>query len=106
MTHSRLDVAAHNAKQFLIVVDQGINAAVGLVLALLWLLRLFPWDVGLWWADETLSAHAYRLSLDGVRLPMRAIDALLFWDKGHCEASYRSELLRLQSPPSARAHPR
>ena len=106
MKTSRLDVAAHNAKQFLIAVDQTVNAAVGLVLALLRLLRLIPWDVGRWWADETLSAHAYRLSLEGVRLPMLAIDALLFWDKAHCEASYRSELLRLQSPPSARAHPR
>ena len=51
------------------------------------------------YADETLSARAYRLSRDRSRhWPRRVIDALFFWDKNHCEKSYRSERLRRHLP--------
>ena len=57
------------------------------------------------WADETLSARCWRLRhLPGWGLARLVIDggALIFRDKNHCEASYRSEVLRLQSPPEER----
>lgn len=51
------------------------------------------------YADETLSARAYRLSRDrSWHWPRRVIDALFFWDKNHCEKSYRSERLRRHLP--------
>ena len=50
-------------------------------------------------ADETLSARAYRLSRDrGRHWPRRVIDALFFWEPGHCEKSYQSERLRRHLP--------
>lgn len=43
--------------------------------------------------DETLSARAYRLSVERKRhWPRRIIDILFFWELNHCEASYLSEL--------------
>ena len=50
-------------------------------------------------ADETLSARAYRLSRDrGRHWPRRVIDAIFFWEPGHCEEAHRSELLRRHLP--------
>ena len=50
-------------------------------------------------ADETLSARAYRLSRDrGRHWPRRVIDALFFWEPGHCEQAHLSELLRRHLP--------
>ena len=55
------------------------------------------------WADETLSAHAWRWHLDGIRdWPYRVIDTMLFWQKEHCKKSYDSELGGLQLPERER----
>lgn len=57
------------------------------------------------WADETFSARCWRLRAHpGWNAARRVVDALalIFRDKDHCEASYRSEQLRLQSPPEVR----
>ena len=54
-------------------------------------------------ADETLSAHAWRWHLNGVRdWPYRLIDALLFWQKAHCRSAYESEVGGLQLPEQER----
>ena len=55
------------------------------------------------WPDETLSSRAYRMDRDGVRhWPRKLIDGLLFFDKHHCQESYKSEVLRRQAPPETR----
>lgn len=72
-------------KQVLIAFDQLINALLG------------------GWADESLSAHAWRLHLEGKRdWPYQLIDTLLFFDDNHCRESYESEIERNQLPPSMR----
>ncbi len=78
----------HWLKQVLVALDQLVNA-------------LIPGG----WADETFSARCWRLrSRKTWGAARRVIDivALLFRDKNHCEVSYQSELLRLQSPPETR----
>ncbi|MCC8193898.1 MAG: hypothetical protein LIP28_04555 [Deltaproteobacteria bacterium] len=52
------------------------------------------------WADETLSSRAWRLrhSGRGRATFRRVIDALFFWQDGHCEAAYASELERAHQP--------
>ena len=70
----------HNAHQMAIAIDQLGNVIVS----------IFFLEKA--WADETLSAHAWRWHLDGVRdWPYRLIDTLLFWQKGHCRSAYESE---------------
>lgn len=57
------------------------------------------------WADETLSACAYRAHRDGKlwgRLWMPPIDVLFFWQERHCERAYIAERERLQAPPEVR----
>lgn len=72
-------------KQVLIAFDQLINALLG------------------GWADESLSAHAWRQHLEGKRnWPYLLIDAALFFDGNHCRTSYESELERTQLPPTMR----
>lgn len=72
-------------KQVLIAFDQLINALLG------------------GWADESLSAHAWRQHLEGKRnWPYLLIDAILFFDGNHCRTSYESELERTQLPSSMR----
>lgn len=74
-------------KQLLIAFDQLLNAA------------LFGW------ADETLSARAWRMK-DRSRkwaAARRAFDAVL--GKNHCLDSYVSERNRAQSPPEERTAP-
>ena len=72
-------------KQVLIAFDHLINALLG------------------GWADESLSAHAWRQHLEGKRnWPYLLIDAILFFDGNHCRTSYESELERTQLPPSMR----
>ena len=72
-------------KQVLIAFDQLINALLG------------------GWANESLSAHAWRQHLEGKRnWPYLLIDAILFFDGNHCRTSYESELERTQLPPSMR----
>ena len=53
--------------------------------------------------DETLSSRAWRHYADGTRKwPKGLIDTILFFDKNHCEESFKSELERRQLPPSMR----
>lgn len=53
--------------------------------------------------DETISSRCWRWEKDGVRSwPRKLVDALFFWDKNHCQASYRSEQLALQQPQEFR----
>ena len=55
------------------------------------------------WPDETLSSRAFRDDRDGVRhWPRKLIDALFGWQREHCKESYKSEVLRRQSPPETR----
>jgi len=55
------------------------------------------------WADETLSAHAWRWQEEGARKwPRRVIDAMLFWQGEHCRKAYESEKSRTQLPEAER----
>ena len=100
---TRADVLLHNGKQFLISIDQTFNALAGFVLAFLRCLRLWPRRVGLWWADETISAHCWRWHEAEIRSwPRAVVDTLLLWDNEHCRESYESEKRRLQLPPELR----
>ncbi len=67
--------------QFLIAIDQLGNAILG------------------GWADETLSARAYRLKW----VWTQRIINLLFIDSQHCRDSYESERLRRHLPPEYRS---
>ena len=58
------------------------------------------------WADETISARAYRNSAQGKPkwvMFERWINRLFFMQVNHCERSYRSEVIRLHMPPAYRA---
>ncbi|MCL1962468.1 MAG: pseudouridine synthase [Desulfovibrionaceae bacterium] len=55
--------------------------------------------------DETLSSRAHRMRVKGQRWwgwTANAVDLLFFWQSGHCEAAYQSELDRTQLPPEMR----
>lgn len=81
----------HNCRQFLIAVDQLFNVLVSIFLR------------EKAWADESLSAHAWRWELNGVRSwPRRWIDRLFFWQGAHCKSSYESEKTGRQLPPELR----
>ena len=56
------------------------------------------------WADETLSSRTWRLSgsSKGWHTMRRVIDAVFFWQDGHCEASYQSEVARRHLPEEQR----
>lgn len=83
----------HNLKQILIAIDQLGNAV---------LCSLFEPHVQAW-ADESLSAHAWRWEINGVRhWPRKLIDGIFCWQKEHCKNSYEAEKLRLQAPPETR----
>ena len=71
-------------RQFLISLDQTLNT-----------LCYIKGD-GFGYADETLSARAWRLR--GQSNAWKNIDRLMFFDKDHCKASYESELYRKQLP--------
>lgn len=50
-------------------------------------------------ADETLSARAFRLELQGKGNELRElIDAIFFWQERHCYQAWRSEIERRQLP--------
>lgn len=57
------------------------------------------------WADETLSARAYRNAAKGhekwIRV-RRVIDAIFFWESCHCYWSFRNEISRQHMPPAYR----
>lgn len=73
-------------KQFLISLDQTVNTILG------------------GWADETLSARAWRNRNKTLfwRWTRYAIDMLFFWQPQHCYGAYVSEQQRVQSPPEER----
>jgi len=50
------------------------------------------------YADETLSAYAYRMQ----DWRMKLIDTILWFDKDHCYNSYLSEIYRKQYPQAYR----
>ena len=72
--------------QFLIALDQLLNA-------------LFNG-----WADETLSARAYRRHAKKTRwyITVKLIDGIFFWQNHHCRNSYLAEQERRQLPPEYR----
>lgn len=74
--------------QILIAVDQFINTLV-------WL----RCD-GSGYADETLSARAWRLR--NKTSLYKVIDAIFFWESAHCLVSYNSEKKRKQLPDEYR----
>ena len=101
---TRKTVLVHNTKQLLIALDQAANAAMGFVAALV---ALWPRcrKAGLWWADETISAHCWRWHIHGVRgWPRRMVDgvALILSDENRCLESYKSEVEGRQLPPEMR----
>ena len=75
-------------KQFFIAFDQLLNT-------------MCFWLPGDSWADETLSARAWRIR-EKYPIYHRIIDTIFFFQKDHCKSSYTSELLRNQSPPEER----
>lgn len=80
----------HWVIQLLIALDQLLNVLIT------------PFHRGAW-ADETLSARAYRAYSDGRlwgRVWMPFIDFLFFWQgPRHCERAFVQERERMQSPP-------
>lgn len=88
---SATQMLRHNAHQFWIALDQLGNVFVSC---------LFREKA---WADETLSAHAWRWQIEGIReWPRRVIDGLLFWQSEHCRKAYESEKNRTQLPEEER----
>ena len=81
--------------QLFIAADQLANALIP------------PLDGTVSYADETLSARAYRAHRDGKlfgRLFMRPIDLLFFWQgPGHCRNAYIKEFERKNYPDEYRA---
>ena len=78
-------------KNLLIAIDQVFNVLIGLI--------CFKKA----WADETMSANAWRLEQErGRKWPRILIDLLFFFDKNHCYESYLSEIERKQLPPQMR----
>lgn len=57
------------------------------------------------WADETLSARAYRCQFHdaGWALARRVIDALFWWQADHCRGAFVAEMARRQLPVEYRA---
>lgn len=55
------------------------------------------------WADETLSARCWRQRANKRwNRARKIIDALFFWQKGHCKEAYESEWRRAHLPPGMR----
>lgn len=55
------------------------------------------------WADETISARAWRSRTKPRWGAARiAIDAMFFWQDEHCKQAHASELARLHSAPGDR----
>lgn len=69
-------------RHLLIAIDQLVNALLG------------------GWADETLSARAYRQSTRKRHWYwiMRGINALFFWQNNHCRGSHAAEMERRWLP--------
>lgn len=57
------------------------------------------------WADETLSARAFRADRDGKvfgRIFRPAIDWIFFWQDAHCRTAYEREQQRMHIAPEYR----
>lgn len=57
------------------------------------------------YADETISARAYRNSVKRVKrwmIAVRIIDGVFFWQKRHCRGAYLSEISRVHMPVAYR----
>jgi hypothetical protein len=57
------------------------------------------------YADETLSARAYRNRSSPKRrwrFAFKCINAIFFWQENHCKVSYEEEALRRHLPPEYR----
>lgn len=55
------------------------------------------------YADETLSARAWRHKIKGDRSwPVWLINLMFFWQENHCKEAYESEINRSHLPPSMR----
>ena len=52
---------------------------------------------GFGYADETLSARAWRLPHQS-SFPYKVINALFFWQENHCKEAYYSEVFNKQLP--------
>ena len=51
------------------------------------------------WADETLSSRAWRCrDVQRWSIVYRVIDAIFFWQDGHCRAAYERERAGGQKP--------
>lgn len=88
---SATQMLRHNLHQLAIALDQLGNVFVSC---------LFGEKA---WADETLSAHAWRWQAEGTReWPRRVIDAILFWQDAHCRKAYENEKSRAQLPEAER----
>lgn len=73
--------------QPLIAFDQFLNTIVYII------------GDGFGMADETLSARAFRLELQGFSDKVRKlIDVLFFWQDNHCYNAWLSEIERNQLP--------
>jgi hypothetical protein len=85
------EVLRHNGWQALIHFDQGLGLIVSTLLK----------EKG--YGDLTLSANAWRWHVEGTRhWPRRLIDALFWWQDGHCKSSYEYEVQRRHLPESMR----
>jgi hypothetical protein len=72
-------------KQFFIAFDQVINTLV------------YIKGDGWGYADETLSARAWRLR-EMSSFPYKLINGLFFWQDNHCKQAYESEKADKQLP--------
>lgn len=104
-------------QQVALWLDQGGNVLLGVKAVLMALITGV--EQGICYADETLSAHAWRAEQAGkpwARLLRPVIDAGFFWQQreplvdvaagrpvtGHCERAFWKKRLRLGLPPEYR----
>ena len=85
-----INVLKFNLHQLAVSIDQVFNVLVCII----------TFKPG--WADETLSAAAYRESLSGRRFCEKFINTLFFWQEEHCKNAYLSEIQRNHLPPEER----
>ena len=66
-----------------------------------------PLDGTVGWADESMSARAFRAKRDGRLLGVLAdvINLVFFWQENHCRSAYESEYLRRMMAPEDRSKP-
>lgn len=109
------------AFQFFLWIDQGCNA-IGLGLAGVFMAAATGEEQAVAWADETLSAHAWRGAAarkPWARIFRPLVDRLFSWQprnpvvdqaagfpvEGHCERAFWKKRLRLGLPPEYREQP-